>query len=141
MRSFIIVLFFLSSCISKKDISIQEINCIPSDSCTFYFTITETNEAIVEPVAFFTIALLPWQGTGGHTDFDGKFEISLKRPTNIDKISFYGGQISISDTFNIELETCKQNYYFHYDLPKWFKDSLIALPAPKLIHYNNHQKQ
>jgi hypothetical protein len=125
----------LTSCISKKEITTQVVDCIPSDSCTFHFTITETHEKldIIDPVPFFTIILLPRQGIGGHTDFDGEYKLTLKRSTNTDTISFLGGQISISDTFNIELEKCKDDYYFFYDLPQWFKDSLNALPAPKII--------
>jgi hypothetical protein len=123
----------LTSCISKKEITTQVVDCIPSDSCTFHFTITETYENIVDPVLFFNISLLPIQGIGGSTDFDGECKFTIKRNPPEKNIKFLYSYFGPTDTISIETNDCEKDYFLTYDLPQWFKDSLNALPAPKII--------
>lgn len=129
---FLILFIFLNSCIAKKEISTPIIDCIPSDSCTFSFKITETFGELPEPSAFFMITLIPRQGIACRTNFDGECELTIKRPLNNNSLGFIFATYGATDTISIKLDNCEDYYYTYYDFPEWFKDSISAMPPIKL---------
>lgn len=128
MKYFLILIIFITSCVSKKEISTQVIDCVPSDSCTFSFKITETTNGIVENFPFFNITLIPRQGIGCKTNFDGECELTIKRSLVKDSISFIFSTIGATDTVSVKIDDCEDYYYTYYDFPEWFKDSIRAMP-------------
>lgn len=130
----------MTSCLPKKEITTQVVDCIPSDSCTFYFNITETHKEIIDPVSFFTIALLPWQGIGGHTDFNGEYQLTLKRSFLEKNIYITYSYTMAVDTISIPINDCEEDYFLTYDLPIWLKDSL-RVDYGKVIKFRSMPQQ